>query len=100
MRVKAPFVKESRLRVILREDRKRQIREIGELLGLPAVKIIRVCIGPLQIGNLKPREWRYLTAAEVAVLKGQPGKAKSVLEKDSRSRHPRCSSKGSRQTRS
>lgn len=63
------------LRVVMREGRKRQIRETGSLIGLPVVKIIRVRIGSLLLGALKPREWRYLTADEVAALKGQPGKS-------------------------
>lgn len=62
------------LRVILREGRKRQIRETGNLIGLPVVKIIRVRIGPVQIGNLKPKEWRMLTPQEVAALKGKAEK--------------------------
>jgi hypothetical protein len=33
------------------------------------------------LGNLKPREWRYLNANEVAALKGQPGKTKAVPKK-------------------
>jgi 23S rRNA pseudouridine2605 synthase len=69
------------LRVTLREGRKRQIREVGKTIGLPVVKIIRVRIGSLRLGNLKPREWRHLTAAEIAALKGKPGKAKSRQEK-------------------
>ena len=51
------------------EGRKRQIRETGSLLGLPVVKIIRVRIGELRLGNLKPRQWRYLTEAEITALK-------------------------------
>jgi 23S rRNA pseudouridine2605 synthase len=59
------------LRVILREGRKRQIRETGSRLGLPVVKIIRVRIGSLVLGNLKPREWRLLSTNEVALLRGE-----------------------------
>lgn len=62
------------LRVILKEGRKRQIRETGNRIGLPVVKIIRVRIGSLYLGSLKPRDWRYLTPEEVTALKGQPGK--------------------------
>ncbi len=58
------------VRVVMGEGRKRQIREIGKLLGLPVVKIIRERIGTLRLGSLKPREWRYLTEEEVAALKG------------------------------
>ncbi len=64
------------LRIILREGRKRQIRETGTLIGLPVVKIIRVRIGSLQLGTLKPREWRSLKPDEVALLKSGGDKSK------------------------
>jgi 23S rRNA pseudouridine2605 synthase len=57
------------LRIVLREGRKRQIRETGALLGLPVVRIIRVRIGDVYLGLLKPRQWRYLTQAEINSLK-------------------------------
>ena len=57
------------LRITMREGRKRQIREIGSLLGLPVVKIIRIRIDSLWLGRLKPHEWRYLTPKEVSLLK-------------------------------
>ncbi len=59
---------ETWLRVILREGRKRQIREVGTQIGLPVRRIIRVRIGSLLLGNLKPRQWRNLTPDEVARL--------------------------------
>jgi 23S rRNA pseudouridine2605 synthase len=59
------------LKVTLREGRKRQIREMGALTGLPIVRIIRVRIGSLHLGNLKPKQWRHLTAIEVRELKTQ-----------------------------
>jgi 23S rRNA pseudouridine2605 synthase len=58
------------LRLSMGEGRKRQIREIGSLLGLPVIRIVRIGIGTLQLGSLKPGEWRHLTANEVAGLKG------------------------------
>jgi len=57
------------LKVILREGHKRQIREMGKQTGLPVVRIIRVRMGTLLLGNLKPKEWRYLTPQEVEQLK-------------------------------
>ncbi len=60
------------LRVTMGEGRKRQIRETGSLLGLPIVRIVRIRIGTLQLGRLKPGEWRYLTEREVQELKGRP----------------------------
>jgi 23S rRNA pseudouridine2605 synthase len=59
------------VRVIMGEGRKRQIREICQQLGLPVVRILRVRIGALRLGNLKPRQWRYLTMQEVDELKGK-----------------------------
>jgi 23S rRNA pseudouridine2605 synthase len=57
------------LRVVMKEGRKRQIREIGGLLGLPIVRIVRVRIGTLRLGTLKPKEWRRLTPPEVVSLR-------------------------------
>jgi 23S rRNA pseudouridine2605 synthase len=51
------------------EGRKRQIREIGFLLGLPVVRILRTRIGTLRLGNLKSRQWRYLTKPEINELR-------------------------------
>jgi 23S rRNA pseudouridine2605 synthase len=62
------------IRVVMKEGRKRQIREIGFLLGLPVVRILRVRIGTLQLGNLKRGQWRYLTTSEISELKKSTGK--------------------------
>jgi 23S rRNA pseudouridine2605 synthase len=57
------------VRVIMKEGRKRQIRETCKQLGLPVVRILRIRIGSLRLGNLKPRQWRYLTIQEINELK-------------------------------
>jgi len=57
------------LRVIMHEGRKRQIRETGSQIGLPVVRIIRVRIGSLLLGQLRPREWRYLSNNELQELR-------------------------------
>jgi len=71
IRVTGMYGKGAWLKVILTEGKKRQIREMGRLTGLPVVQIIRVRIDSLQLGNLKPRQWRHLTPEEVAELKGE-----------------------------
>ena len=82
VRVESLAGKGTWLRVIMREGKKRQIRETGSQIGLPVVKIIQLRIGTLLLGNLKPGEWRNLSEAEVSALKeppalkGQTGKAK------------------------
>ncbi len=57
------------LRIVLREGRKRQIRRVGAMLGYPVHQLIRVRIGSLQLGALKPGQWRRLTHQEVAALR-------------------------------
>ena len=79
--------KGSRLKIIMTEGRKRQIRETGSLLGLPVAKIIRVQLGSLKLGRLKPKEWRYLTDEEVEELKGNKQPVKKVSPKQSRRKH-------------
>lgn len=59
------------LRVTMGEGRKRQIRQIGTLLGLPVVRIIRVRIATLSLGTLRPGGWRFLSSEEVSRLQGK-----------------------------
>ena len=52
--------------VRLTEGRKNQIREMFKHFGRLVEKLKRVKIGFLELGPLKPGEFRYLTADEVA----------------------------------
>ena len=61
------------LRITLKEGKKRQIRLTGLRIGLPVRKIKRVRIGTLKLGNLKPREWCYLTDKEADILRKSVG---------------------------
>ena len=56
------------LRVVLHEGRKRQIRRVGTMLGHPVHRLIRVRIGPVRLGNLKPGEWRHVSDKEREAL--------------------------------
>jgi 23S rRNA pseudouridine2605 synthase len=69
VRVETPQGKGAWVRVVMGEGRKRQIREICKQLGLPVVRIVRIRIGALRLGNLKPRQWRNLTTKEVEELR-------------------------------
>jgi pseudouridine synthase len=65
------------LRVVLREGRNRQIRRVAEILGYPVQRVIRIRIGPIELGSLNPGEWRHLTDREVKQmerLKKQAGR--------------------------
>jgi cytidylate kinase len=39
------------------------------LLGHPPLRLIRIGIGPLQLGDLRPGKWRDLTPGEIAALR-------------------------------
>jgi 23S rRNA pseudouridine2605 synthase len=68
------------LTIILKEGRKRQIRETCMQVGLPVVRILRVRMGSLRLGTLRPREWRHLLPAEVSALKN-PVKVAPIKDK-------------------
>lgn len=57
-----------RLRFILREGRKRQIRRMCEMVDLQVVDLLRVRIGPLKLEELPEGKWRALTPAERETL--------------------------------
>jgi 23S rRNA pseudouridine2605 synthase len=59
------------VRFILREGRNRQVRRMAEVVGLEVDRLVRVRIGTLRLGHLRPGEWRDLRAAEVAALRGR-----------------------------
>lgn len=57
------------LEIKLREGKKRQIRHMTAAVGLPTLRLVRVAIGSLELGNLPPGAWRDLTPQEVSRLK-------------------------------
>ena len=52
------------LRFVLTEGRNRQIRRMCELVGLRVMDLLRIRIGPLELGDLPEGRWRVLTPAE------------------------------------
>jgi 23S rRNA pseudouridine2604 synthase len=61
---KVSVIQGQTLRFVLTEGRNRQIRRMCELVGLRVMDLLRVRIGPLQLGDLPEGKWRLLTAAE------------------------------------
>jgi 23S rRNA pseudouridine2604 synthase len=61
---KISVVEPQRLRVILVEGRKRQIRRMCELVGLKVIGLKRIRIGKVLLGDLPAGQWRYLRAGE------------------------------------
>lgn len=58
------------LEVVLDEGRNRQIRRLLAALDIGVLRLVRVAVGALQLGELPKGRWRELTEAEVAALGG------------------------------
>lgn len=60
--------KNSWLHIVLDEGKNRHIRRMLEHLGIEVLRLVRVGIGPLQLGDLPKGKTRHLTIAEVESL--------------------------------
>lgn len=77
-RIKKPKVKlirengsKAKYLVTIHEGRNRQIRRMCEAAGMTVTRLRRISEGKLKLGDLPLGKWRYLTAQEVAQLKGE-----------------------------
>jgi 23S rRNA pseudouridine2605 synthase len=59
------------LEIILDEGKNRHIRRLLEALDIDVLRLIRIRIGNLELGDLPKGRWRHLTRAEVASVKNQ-----------------------------
>lgn len=57
------------LEITIHEGRNRQIRRMAEAAGLKTTRLKRVAEGGLSLGDLKPGQWRVLSAAECETLR-------------------------------
>jgi len=57
------------LEITLDEGRNRQIRRLLAAFGIGVLRLVRVAIGPITLGDLAKGKWRVLTAQEVAATK-------------------------------
>ena len=57
------------LQIILREGRKRQIRRMTAAVGHPTIRLVRIAIGPLRVGDLSPGDSQTLQPVELQALK-------------------------------
>lgn len=55
----------------LNEGRNRQIRKMCEKCGLTIMRLTRISVGKLKLGELERGKWRYLTKDEVDYLSGR-----------------------------
>ncbi len=61
------------VRIVLSEGRKRQIRRMMAAAGLRVRRLLRVRIGPVELGALRPGRWRRLSDAEAAAVRRTAG---------------------------
>ena len=57
------------LEITIREGRKHQVKRMLEVVGHPVIKLLRIRMGPLALGNLEPGEFRFLTDREANALR-------------------------------
>ena len=57
------------------EGRNRQVRRMCEAVGHPVMKLLRVSLGPLALGQLSRGQWRRLLPSEIAALDALKAKA-------------------------
>lgn len=58
------WLNDDELRFILKEGKKRQIRRMCEAVGLKVLRLKRVRVGRVVLGNLPVGQWRYLKPGE------------------------------------
>ncbi|MCO4754811.1 MAG: hypothetical protein KC478_10040, partial [Bacteriovoracaceae bacterium] len=53
------------LEIKLKEGRNRQVRRMSAKIGHPTLRLIRVEIGKLKLGELAPGQWKYIDPKDV-----------------------------------
>lgn len=61
--------KYTHLEMKISEGRNRQVRRMVEAVGSKVLKLVRIAIGPVEIGGLKIGTWRYLSPSETERLR-------------------------------
>jgi pseudouridine synthase len=56
------------LRLVIREGRNRQVRRMTAAVGFPTLRLVRVAVGPIVLGQLAPGQWRDLSPVERGAL--------------------------------
>ncbi|MEW9093853.1 MAG: pseudouridine synthase [Clostridiaceae bacterium] len=59
----------AKVSITIHEGKNRQIRRMCEKISHPVIKLKRVSIGKIELGNLKKGDWRFLNKEEVDYLK-------------------------------
>jgi 23S rRNA pseudouridine2605 synthase len=63
----------TRVRLVIREGRNRQVRRMLDAVGHPVRELARVGYGPVRLGRLRPGGWRKLRPEELESLRQAAG---------------------------
>ena len=69
------------LELTIREGRKHQVKRMLEAIGHVVIKLVRVRMGPLSLGNLEPGEFRFLTDREANALRELVEERREAVER-------------------
>ncbi|MEZ4244870.1 MAG: pseudouridine synthase [Nitrospira sp.] len=69
------------LELTIREGRKHQVKRMLEAIGHVVIKLIRVRMGPLSLGNLDHGEFRFLTDREANALRELVEERREAVER-------------------
>jgi 23S rRNA pseudouridine2605 synthase len=56
------------IRITIHEGRKRQVRKMFEAIGHPVLELKRIAYGQLELGELEPGKYRFLTPADIKFI--------------------------------
>lgn len=60
------------LEMTIHEGMNRQVRRMTAAVGHPTLRLIRIAIGAVHLGDLKPGEWRDLREDDISDLSSRP----------------------------
>ncbi|MBE7013312.1 MAG: rRNA pseudouridine synthase [Ruminococcaceae bacterium] len=58
------------VQITIHEGKNRQVRKMFEAVGHRVLKLKRISVGNVKLGNLKSGKWRELSEREIKILKG------------------------------
>ena len=88
----------SRFRIVLQEGKNRQIRRMVRKVGHKVLRLHRIRVASIRLGDLKPGTWRHLTPAEVKALTTRQGAEGTVTKRRAKAR-PKPKTKPAREKR-
>ena len=84
------------LALTISQGMNRQVRKMCAAVGLPCLRLVRVALAELAVGELAPGQWRELTADEITALRSLAGAGQSHLVARSKPARPHSTLKGRR----